>query len=73
MTCDRCGGKTKKRRVRKHHTFKKRLYVVENATAEVCQECGARYCHAKTLDEIDKVLSGANQVRETLRVEVVPL
>jgi YgiT-type zinc finger domain-containing protein len=73
MICDYCGGKTKKRRVRKHHSFKKKLYVVENVTAEVCQECGERYYHAKTLDKIDRLLTGAHPVKETLQVEVVLL
>jgi YgiT-type zinc finger domain-containing protein len=59
--------------VRKHHSFKKRLYVLENVPAEVCHECGERYYHAKTLDAIDALLAGSHPVKKTLRVEVVPL
>jgi len=73
MTCDFCGGKTKSRRVRKHHSYKKRLYVVENVSAEVCPECGERYYHAKTLDAIDTLLAGSHKVKQTLQVEVVSL
>ena len=43
MICDFCQGETGARRVKKHHRYKGRLYVVENVPAEVCQECGERY------------------------------
>ena len=73
MICDYCGGKTKGRPVRKHHLYKKRLYVVEKVPAEVCQDCGERYYHAKTLDAIDALLAGAHPVKTTLEVEVVTM
>lgn len=73
MTCDFCQGKTKNRRVRKNHYFKRRLYVIENVPAEVCQSCGERFFHAETLDEIDRFLEGDHPVKETLQVEVVSL
>jgi YgiT-type zinc finger domain-containing protein len=73
MICDYCGGKTKKRHVRKHHVYKKRLYVVEKVPAEVCQECGERYYHAKTLDAIDMMLAQAHPVKARLEVEVVSM
>jgi YgiT-type zinc finger domain-containing protein len=73
MKCDFCQGSTKPRRVKKHHRYQGHLYVVENVTAEVCQECGERYFHASTLDAIDNLLAGKHTVKETLRVEVVSL
>ena len=73
MICDFCGGKTKLRRVKKHHRHKGRLYVIENVPAEVCQECGERYFHATTLDAIDRLLDSDHPVKETLQVEVVSL
>jgi len=73
VNCDYCQGKTKARRVKKHHDYKKRLYIVENVTAEVCQECGERYFHATTLDAIDRMLDGKHKVKKTLKVEVVSL
>jgi len=73
MICDFCQGKTKPRRVKKHHMYKGRLYVVENVLAEVCQECGERYFHATTLDAIDQLLAGDHPVKKTLEVEVVSL
>jgi YgiT-type zinc finger domain-containing protein len=73
MQCDFCDGETKPRRVRKQHWFRGRLYVVENVVAEVCSECGQRYFHARTLDEIDTLLSGDHEVRESLDVEVVSM
>jgi YgiT-type zinc finger domain-containing protein len=73
MICDFCEGKTKTRRVRKHHVYNKRLYLVENVTAEVCQECGERYFHASTLDAIDRLLDSEHRVKKTLKVEVVTM
>lgn len=71
--CDYCGGKTKKRQVRKHHIYETRSYVVEKVPAEVCQECGEHYYHAKTLDAIDQLLAGSHPVKATLQVKVVLL
>jgi YgiT-type zinc finger domain-containing protein len=73
MICDFCQGETKPRRVKKHHRYKGRLYVIENVPAEVCQECGERYFHATTLDAIDRLLDSDHPVKETLQVEVVSL
>ncbi len=73
MFCDSCQGQTKPRRVKKHHSYKGRLYVIENVLAEVCQECGERYFHATTLDAIDHLLDSDHPVKETLQVEVVAL
>ncbi len=73
MICDFCQGETKPRCVKKRHSYKGRLYVVENVMAEVCQQCGERYFHAKTLDEIDRLLEGDHPVKEILAVEVVSL
>lgn len=71
MNCEFCNGQTVKKRVRKQHWLKGRLYIVENVEAEVCQECGERYFHATTLDHIDRMISGAHEVKEMLSVEVL--
>jgi YgiT-type zinc finger domain-containing protein len=73
MTCDFCRGRTVKRRVKKHHWHKGRLYIVENVPAEVCRQCGERYYHATTLDAIDRLLDTDHPVKESLQVEVVSL
>lgn len=73
MTCEFCGGETVKKKVRKHHWLRGKLYVVENVDAEVCQQCAERYYHAKTLDAIDALLEGEHEVKESLEVEVVSL
>jgi YgiT-type zinc finger domain-containing protein len=73
MTCDFCQGQTRTRRVRKHHWYKGRLYVIENVKAEVCADCGERYFHATTLDAIDRLLDGEHTVKENLQVEVVTM
>lgn len=73
MRCEVCGGATRKRKVVKQHWLRGRLYVVENAEAEVCASCGERYFHARTLDAIDALLAGKHRVRRRLEVEVVRL
>jgi len=72
MICEFCGGETVKKRVRKTHWHRAKLYIVEDVEAEVCQECGERYYHATTLDAIDHMLE-ADQllVRRQLSVQVV--
>ena len=71
MLCEFCGGKTKRKSVRRQHWLNKKLYIIENVNAEVCTECGERYCHAKTLDAIDNFLSDEHPVKARLDVEIV--
>ncbi len=71
MKCEFCGGKTTKKKVKKQHWYHKRLYIVENVDAEVCQECGEKYFHASILDKIDNLISGKHSVKEVWSVEVL--
>jgi YgiT-type zinc finger domain-containing protein len=71
MKCEFCGGETVLRKVKKHHWREGRLYIVENVDAEVCQECGERYYHARVLDDIDTLIQGEHDVKEILSVEVL--
>ena len=73
MICEFCGGETRKKKVKKQHWLRGRLYIVERVEAEVCEECGERYFHAITLDEIDRYLSTEHDVKERLNVEVVEM
>ncbi len=73
MKCDFCEGQTRTRRVKKHHWFGGRLYVVENVPSQVCGECGQRYFHASTLDAIDLLLANDPPVKQELKVEVVSM
>jgi YgiT-type zinc finger domain-containing protein len=73
MICEFCGGNTIKKKVKRQHWLKGKLYIVEDAEAEVCKECGERYFHAKTLDAIDQYLSMEHAVKAKLDVEVVNL
>ena len=73
MNCDFCNGQTQRRRVKKPHWVQGRLYLVENVEAEVCGECGERYFHATTLDNLDRLLAAEHPVKASLSVEVVSL
>lgn len=71
MNCEFCEGKTKVKKIKIQHWLEGKLYIVENITCEVCAECGEKYFHAKTIDEINQFLSGEHEVKEMLNVEVV--
>lgn len=73
MICEFCDGQTHKKKVRRQHWLNGRLYIVDNVEAEVCPECGGRYFHATTLDEIDGVLEAEHKVKDKMIVEVVSL
>ena len=73
MMCEFCDGQTIQRKVRKQHWFRKKLYLIENVPAEVCQECGERYFQAKVLDGIDRMLLSDYPVKERIQVDVVSL
>ena len=73
MICEFCGGQTKSKRVKRQHWLRGKLYIVENVKAEVCTDCGERYFHATTLDEIDRYLLAEHEVKERIHVEVVSL
>ncbi|NCC62992.1 MAG: YgiT-type zinc finger protein [Verrucomicrobiae bacterium] len=50
---------------------KGRLYIIENVNVEICKECGERYFHARTLDQIDSMIESKHAVKELLSVEVL--
>lgn len=71
MKCEFCNSETSRKKVRKPHWFKGSLYIIEDVEAQVCKECGERYFHATTMDEIERKISGHHQIKEMLSVEVV--
>ncbi|ESQ16670.1 MAG: YgiT-type zinc finger protein [Thiohalocapsa sp. PB-PSB1] len=71
MQCEFCGGETRSKKVKRSHWFQQQLYIVEDVEAEVCTECGERYFHATTLDNLDALLKRQHPVRARLNVEVV--
>jgi len=73
VLCEFCNGETREKNVRRQHWLDKRLYIVENVSAEVCSECRERYFHAKTLDAIDNFLSQKHPVKARIDVEIVSL
>jgi YgiT-type zinc finger domain-containing protein len=73
MICEFCGGETQKKKVKKQHWLRGELYIVENVEAEVCTECGERYFHATTLDELDRYLLAEHDVKKRIQVEIVSL
>ena len=73
MSCEFCSGNTRKKKVIRQHWLHGKLYIVENAEAEICTACGERYFHATTLDKIDRYLLAKHKVKERINVEIVSL
>jgi YgiT-type zinc finger domain-containing protein len=73
MICEYCRGRTISKQVKRQHWLNGQLYILENVPAVVCTDCGERYFHAATLDDIDRLLLADHAVKETLNVEVVTL
>ena len=71
MLCEFFGGQTMPKKVKRQHSLNGKLYIVENGDTEVCTECGERYFHARTLDEIDSLLGAEHDVKDRIEVEVV--
>ena len=71
MNCEFCNGITVRKKVKRQHWLRGKLYIVENVEAEVCTECGQRYFHASALDEIDRFLESDHDVKSRINVEVV--
>lgn len=73
MICEYCGGATCKMKVKGQHWLYGLLFIGENVDTEECGECGERYYHATTIDQIDRMLMTEHEVKECLSVEVVGL
>ena len=73
MKCEFCDGQTTIKKVKRQHWLQGKLYIIENVEAEVCQHCGEKYFHAKTLDHIDKLLQSDHEVKDRIEVEVISL
>ena len=71
MKCEFCDGETVSKNVRKQHWHQGKLYIVENVKAEVCRDCGERYYHAGTLEELDRMIESEHGGKEILSVEVL--
>lgn len=55
--CDFCGGQMARERVTKVHRYHGVEQTFKNVEAEVCQQCGERYFHARTLKELDQMIA----------------
>lgn len=73
MICDFCSGETVKKKVTKLHWFCEKLYMIENVDADVCQKCGEKYYHVKTLKEVNHLISQDHddRIKNRLEVEVI--
>jgi YgiT-type zinc finger domain-containing protein len=51
--CDFCGGEMKPQKVTMLYFRKGGAHLFHNVEAEVCQKCGEKYYHARTLADLD--------------------
>jgi YgiT-type zinc finger domain-containing protein len=73
MTCEFYSCDTITKHVTRQQWLNGQLYILENVPAQVCLDCGERYFHATTLDQIDQLLQAEHAVKQMLNVEVVTL
>ena len=70
IRCPLCGGKLIKKVVSKYHTFQKETFFVENVPADICEDCGERYYHAKTLEAIDEMIRSGEEENRVVELKV---
>jgi YgiT-type zinc finger domain-containing protein len=73
MQCEFCDSETTKIKVKRQHWLQGKLYIIENVEAEVKDHCGEKYFHARTIDNINRLLQSEHDVKERIEVEVVML
>ena len=67
MKCCYCGGTTEEKLITDLYA-EERLYVaVENVPADVCKQCGERFCKP---DVLDRLLAITERMREHSKVAV---
>ena len=53
--CIRCGGILRSSKVEIHRRWGDQWYIVRDVPANVCEDCGEEYYHAKVLMQIDEM------------------
>lgn len=72
--CSFCGGEVKSEKVELEYRYEGKLYIFQNVTAGVCQQCGEKYLVGDVAEEIESRLQTKGEWTKTVTVpvEVLP-
>lgn len=68
--CSFCGGEVKDKLVELDYRYHGKLFVFQNVSAGVCQQCGEKYLIAKVAKEIERRIQTKKKWDKTISVPV---
>ena len=68
--CSFCGGEVKGEKVDLDYRYEGKLYIFQNVTAGVCQQCGEKYLTGKVAEEIERRIQVGDKWTKTVAVPV---
>lgn len=68
--CSFCGGEVKEEKVELDYRYQGKLFVFENVSAGVCQQCGEKYLTAKVAKDIEQRIQTKGKWDKTISVPV---
>jgi len=71
--CYFCGGHVVPKQVRHIHEWGEQVFIFEDVSAEVCQQCGEVYFAPDVLKRMDEVTLGKAQAASYIKVPVFSL
>jgi len=66
--CDFCDGRLRPRRVRVVRSRGRKLIVIDNVPATVCDQCGMRYYDAPVVRSMEALLKRSGARKRTIKV-----
>ena len=71
ISCHFCRGKIVRQSVKVDFRWGRKLKVIENVPAEVCQQCGEKYFQAEVYKAMEKLVTSRIKPTASLTVDVV--
>ena len=68
--CSFCGGEVKNEKVELEYRYEGKLYIFQNVTAGVCQQCGEKYLVGDVAEKIERRLQTKDEWTKTITVPV---
>ena len=73
MKCQVCSGKMKVKRINHDLWLGKKLFVIKNVPAEVCEQCGETVFTPQTTEKILSSIKFAKNPRQSMKVPILTL
>ena len=68
--CSFCGGEVKEEKVELDYRYQGKLFIFQNVSTGVCQQCGEKYLPAKVAKEIEHRIQTKQKWDKTISVPV---